>query len=92
MFEFDEMSMVVRGNFLAKPSKQFMIRNKIFNRVKAAFAENGIDFARREVRVALPEKADGEALSQEKKAAIAAAAAQVAQQQPAVAGGGSDDR
>ncbi|MEL7090404.1 MAG: mechanosensitive ion channel domain-containing protein [Pseudomonadota bacterium] len=92
VFEIDEVGMVVRGKFMAKPGKQFMIRKEIFNRVKAAFAENGIDFARREVRVALPDANGLEELSDEDKATIAAAASQAAQEQPGAAGGTPDDR
>ena len=48
VLEIDDVGMVIRGKFMAKPGKQFMIRKEIFNRVSAAFAENNIDFARRE--------------------------------------------
>ena len=60
---------------------QFMIRKEIYNKVKAAFAENGIDFARREVRVALPTMDNQAELTSEDRAAIAAAATQAAQEQ-----------
>ncbi len=87
VLEIDDVGMVIRGKFMAKPGKQFMIRKEIYNRVSAAFAENGIDFARREVRVALPSldhrsEAD---LTDEDKAAIAAAASEAAQEQLAEA-------
>ena len=57
VLEIDDVGMVIRGKFMAKLGKQFMIRKEIFNRVNAAFEENGIEFARREVRVALPSMA-----------------------------------
>ncbi|MBO9476854.1 mechanosensitive ion channel [Shimia sp. R11_0] len=79
VFDIDDVGMIIRGKFMAKPGKQFMIRKEIYNRVKAAFAENGIDFARREVRVALPEAAKD--LPEADKAALTAAAAAAAQQQ-----------
>ncbi|MGV6805761.1 MAG: mechanosensitive ion channel domain-containing protein [Ruegeria sp.] len=85
VFDFDDVGMIIRGKFMAKPGKQFTLRKEIFNRVKAAFKENGIDFARREVRVAIPGLDDAEHLTEEQKAAIGAAAgdavAQQAQQQ-----------
>ncbi|SFM26008.1 mechanosensitive ion channel family protein [Shimia aestuarii] len=75
VFDIDDVGMVIRGKFMAKPGKQFMIRKEIYNKVKAAFAEAGIDFARREVRVAIPGLEHHEDMSEEEKAAITAAAA-----------------
>ena len=81
VLEIDDVGMVIRGKFMAKPGKQFMIRKEIFNRVNAAFAENGLEFARREVRVALPSMEQGQTLTEEDRTAISAAATQAAQQQ-----------
>ena len=92
VLEIDDVGLVIRGKFMAKPGKQFMIRKEIFNRVSAAFAEAGIDFARREVRVALPDMDHRETLTEEDKAAIAAAATQAAQEQVPEGGPGKDNR
>ncbi|WP_170398590.1 mechanosensitive ion channel family protein [Ruegeria arenilitoris] len=81
VFDFDDVGMIIRGKFMAKPGKQFTLRKEIFNRVKAAFKENGIDFARREVRVAIPGLDDADHLTEEQKAAIGAAAGDAANQQ-----------
>ncbi len=78
MLEIDDVGMVFRGKFMAKPGTQFTIRKEIFNRVNAAFEENGLEFARREVRVALPSM-DTSKLTEEDKVAISAAATQAAQ-------------
>ncbi|WP_420584057.1 mechanosensitive ion channel family protein [Ruegeria sp.] len=78
VFDFDDVGMIIRGKFMAKPGKQFTLRKEIFNRVKAAFKENGIDFARREVRVAIPGLEESENLTEEQKAAVGAAAADAA--------------
>ncbi len=91
VLEIDDVGMVIRGKFMCKPGTQFMIRKEIFNRVNAAFAENGMEFARREVRVALPGGGKSEDLTEEDKAAIAAAASQAAQEQAGTPGK-SDDR
>jgi small-conductance mechanosensitive channel len=80
VFDFDDVGMVIRGKFMAKPGTQFTIRKEIYNRVKAAFKDNGIEFARREVRVAIPGLDDAETLNKEQKTAISAAAAGLAQQ------------
>ncbi|WP_170557481.1 mechanosensitive ion channel family protein [Ruegeria atlantica] len=81
VFDFDDVGMIIRGKFMAKPGKQFTLRKEIFNRVKAAFKENGIDFARREVRVAIPGLDDAENLTEEQKAAVGAAAADASKAQ-----------
>ncbi len=81
VFDFDDVGMIIRGKFMAKPGKQFTLRKEIFNRVKASFKENGIDFARREVRVAIPGLEDADHLTEEQKAAVGAAAADAANQQ-----------
>jgi small-conductance mechanosensitive channel len=79
VFEFDDVGMVVRGKYMAKPGKQFTIRKEIYNRVKQEFDEAGIDFARREVRVAMPEHEDDH-LSSAEETAIKAAAVEAVQQ------------
>ena len=81
VFDFDDVGMIIRGKFMAKPGTQFTIRKEIYNRVKAEFAAAGIEFARREVRVAIPGLEDAERLSEEQKAAVSGAAAGVVQQQ-----------
>jgi small-conductance mechanosensitive channel len=86
VLEIDDVGMVIRGKFMAKPGKQFMIRKEIFNRVNDAFEENGIEFARREVRVAMPSMGNAHELTAEDTAAISAAASQAAQQQLAETG------
>jgi small-conductance mechanosensitive channel len=91
--DINDVGMVIRGKFMAKPGKQFMIRKEIYNKVKAAFAENGIDFARREVRVALDDGDHGEELSEADKSKVLGAAAAAVQQQdeqPAAAPKGPD--
>lgn len=54
VFQFDDVGIVMRGKFMAKPGTQFTIRKEIYNRVRKEFEANGIEFARREVRVAIP--------------------------------------
>ncbi|TKZ20930.1 mechanosensitive ion channel [Shimia litoralis] len=82
VFDIDDVGMVIRGKFMAKPGKQFMIRKEIYNKIKAAFAEADIDFARREVRVAIPgmEAEHYDDMSREESLTVAAAGAAVASQ------------
>lgn len=92
VLEMDEVGMVIRGKFMCKPGKQFMIRKEIFNRVNKDFAANGIEFARREVRVALPSMANAHDLTPEDTAAISAAATQAAQNMQPGDAGKQEDR
>ncbi len=81
VFDFDDVGMIIRGKFMAKPGKQWMIRKEIFNRVKAEFEAAGIDFARREVRVNIPGIDNVDQITEEDKVAIAAAASEAARQE-----------
>ena len=80
VLEVDDVGIVVRGKFMAKPGKQFTLRKEIYQRVKAAFDENDIQFARKEVRVSVPGLDNGD-LTKEDRDAIAAAAAEAAQEE-----------
>ena len=81
VFQFDDVGIVMRGKFMAKPGTQFTIRKEIYNRVRKEFDANGIEFARREVRVALPGGEEADNLSEANKTAMAAAAGAAVQQQ-----------
>ena len=72
----------MRGKFTAKPGTQFVVRKEIFTRIQQAFEENGIEFARKEVKVQIPGLKDDQALSAEQKDAVAAAAAEAAELKP----------
>lgn len=78
VLEVDDVGIVVRGKFMAKPGQQFTIRKEIYNRVQKEFDANGIQFARREVRVNL-NRGDPDGLTQEEREAVASAAAEAAQ-------------
>ena len=56
-----------------------MLRKEICNRVKQAFEDNGISFARREVRVAFPGMDASPELTNDQKSIIAGAAADAAE-------------
>lgn len=73
----EDSAIIVRGKFMSKPGRQFMLRKELYNRVQEAFQDNGIEFAHRKVTVELP---PGLKLSaeQEKHLAEAAGAAAIA--------------
>jgi small-conductance mechanosensitive channel len=50
----EDSAIIVRGKFMSKPGRQFMLRKELYNRVQQAFQENGIEFAHRKVTVELP--------------------------------------
>jgi small-conductance mechanosensitive channel len=77
--EFTDYGIVVRGKFMHKPGAQFGIRKQIFKRVQEEFAANGIEFARREVKVSVS-GADGHLTDTQLQQVSAAAAETVAQQ------------
>ena len=74
VLEFDDVGIVLRGKFMAKPGKQFTLRKEIFKRVQQNFEENGIEFARKEVRVRVPDQENGENPPDSQRIAAAAAA------------------
>ena len=82
--DVDDVGIVVRGKFTTKPGKQFGVRKEIYKRVQKTFEENGIQFARKEVRVQLPENTK---LDDEQKENLAAAAAAAAATEPKPGGG-----
>ncbi len=82
VIEVDDIGIVVRGKFMVKPGRQFMIRKEIFNRVQQDFEASGIQFARKEVRVRL-DKSSNETATDEDMKAAGAAASEVSTAKPA---------
>ena len=76
VYDVNDVGIVVRGKFMAKPGKQWMIRKDVYSRVQKIFAENDIEFARREVRVNIPGREDGQEGDEQTESAVAAAASQ----------------
>jgi small-conductance mechanosensitive channel len=74
-----DVGIVIRGKFSTVPGGQFIIRKEVYTRVQKAFEANGIEFARKEVRVQLPENLKPDDLTEDQKKAIAAAASQGAE-------------
>ncbi|MEM6887408.1 MAG: mechanosensitive ion channel domain-containing protein [Pseudomonadota bacterium] len=81
VFQFDDVGIVMRGKFMAKPGTQFTLRKEIYNRVRKEFEANGIEFARREVRVNIPGAEDHADLNEDQRAAVEAAASGAVQTQ-----------
>jgi small-conductance mechanosensitive channel len=73
----EDSAIIVRGKFMSKPGRQFMLRKELYNRVQKAFQDSGIEFAHRKVTVELPPhlKLSGDEEAQLAEAAGAAAIA-----------------
>jgi small-conductance mechanosensitive channel len=54
VMEIDDSALLIRAKFMCKPREQFILRREAYKRIKAAFKENGIEFARRKVEVHAP--------------------------------------
>jgi len=52
----EESALIVRMKFTVVPGEQWVIRRVAYTRVRDALAAEGIEFARREVKVRLPEE------------------------------------
>ena len=55
VFSVDDSALIIRAKFTAKPGKQFLIKREAYQAVQRAFAENGIEFARKQVMVQVPD-------------------------------------
>jgi small-conductance mechanosensitive channel len=79
VYDVDDVGVIIRGKFMAKPGTQWVIRKDVYNRIQKALDEAGIQFARKEVRVQVPGLDQRTDLTDSQKNAIAAAASEAAQ-------------
>ena len=88
--EMQDSAMVMRVKYKTRPGDQFVIRKEVYRLMQEAFAEEGIEFAHRNVTVYMPpgvtgeadENGEGETDQQQKLGrAAAAAGAAIAQQE-----------
>ena len=87
-----DVGIVIRGKFTTRPGDQWQIRKEVYNRVQRAFEENGIEFARKEVRVQMAGDVDPAKLTPEQTRAIAGAASEAAETAPGNMPTAADDR
>ncbi|MGB7286270.1 MAG: mechanosensitive ion channel domain-containing protein, partial [Salaquimonas sp.] len=80
VYDVDDVGIIIRGKFMAKPGTQWVIRKDVYNRIQRALDEAGIQFARKEVRVQVPGLEQRTDLTDSQKNAIAAAASEVAEE------------
>ncbi len=75
VYDVDDVGIVIRGKFMAKPGTQWIMRKDVYSRVQKKLEEHGIEFARREVRVNVPGLEESTKLDDAGKNTIEAAAA-----------------
>ncbi|WP_179954224.1 mechanosensitive ion channel family protein [Denitrobaculum tricleocarpae] len=75
VFEVDDYGLVIRAKFTAKPGRQFMIRKEAYIAVQEAFAANGIEFARPEIKVTVEDEQDDDDIPATTHEKVRAAAA-----------------
>ncbi len=80
--EVNDVGIVIRGKFTTKPGGQWMIRREVYMGVQQAFKDNGIEFARKEVRVQIPGSEGVADLNAEQKTIVAGAASVTAETPP----------
>ena len=85
VLQTDDSAFVIRGKFMTKPGRQFVIRRMVFQAVQKAFAAEGIHFADRRVTVHVPhaDQMEPEQRAAAEKAAASAIAGAEAQAQAA---------
>ena len=76
VYDVNDIGIIVRSKFMSKPGTQFVIKKDLYARVQIAFEENGIEFARKEVRVKVPEHEYSSSYSESENKVITAAAAE----------------
>ena len=81
--ELDDSAMIMRVKFKTIPGEQFVIRREVYRLIQEAFAENGIEFAHRNVTVYMPPGETEDTPANKAAEAGAAAAAIAAAQEEA---------
>ena len=92
VIQMEDSAMIVRVKFMTRPGDQWLLRNKVFARIRELFEREGIRFAHREVTVRIADHEAGKPLSEAEKEAAAAAARSAVEQQEAAAAAPRDDR
>ena len=85
VIQMEDSAMIVRVKFMTRPGDQWLLRNKVFARIRELFEREGIRFAHREVTVRIADHEAGKPLSEAEKEAVAAAARSAVEQQEAAA-------
>ncbi|MDX5594004.1 mechanosensitive ion channel family protein [Pseudovibrio sp. SPO723] len=88
----EDSAMIVRVKFMTKPGDQFELRKVVYAGIRDIFAQEGIHFAHREVKVRLSDEDQTRELTEEQKRAIAGAVLPAVEEQQLKQAAGGDDR
>ena len=69
----DDSAMIIRVKFTTRPGDQYVVRTKVYSRIRDLFASEGIEFATRQVTVRLADEDKDRELDEETKKKIAGA-------------------
>ena len=72
VIEMQDSAMIIRVKFMTKPGDQWLVRKKVYEEIRALFAQEGIRFAHREVTVRLADES-AEDLTPRQREAVAGA-------------------
>ncbi len=92
VIEMQDSAMIIRVKFMTKPGDQWVIRKKVYEKIRALFEREGIKFAHREVTVRLAEGQVSDLTEEQKREVAAAAHASIEEEVMDEAANGGDDR
>ena len=94
VFSMEDSAMILRVKFMTRPGDQFVVRKKVYARIRELFEQNNITFAHREVTVRLAGdgSADPEKLTDDQKKQISGAVLPVVDEAQNSPEGSSDGR
>ena len=92
VIQMEDSAMIIRVKFMTRPGDQWLLRNKVFARIRELFEREGIKFAHREVTVRIADHEAGQPLSEAEKEAAAAGARSAIEQREAAAPAPRDER
>jgi len=75
VIQMEDSAMIIRVKFMTRPGDQWLLRNKVFARIRELFEREGIKFAHREVTVRIAGSEAGQRADGVTEEAAAAAAA-----------------
>ncbi|MEM8731444.1 MAG: mechanosensitive ion channel domain-containing protein [Pseudomonadota bacterium] len=92
VIEMQDSAMIIRVKFMTKPGDQWLVRKKVYEEIRALFAQEGIRFAHREVTVRLAEEHADELTPKQKEAVTGAVQAAIDEDMMDAADAFGDDR
>ena len=80
--QMEDSAMIVRVKFMTRPGDQWVLRNKVFTRIRELFEREGIKFAHREVTVRVADSESDRPMNEERREAVLTGAARAVIETP----------